>query len=160
MAYPKVMFVFQGSLDASTKETFDGGKFKFDHIPWIEIMLNELKEGRFHRHPDEILEFDLEIIAWIHGGELKFGCLFDKATISESVVENIVNQAERNLKMLGKRASNKSKEINIEVIPAFNITQGCRKIIKEALLYHDIIAKKKKYRLRGRSSETAKAHRG
>ena len=45
MPMPKIMFVYQGSMDASTKETFEAGRFSFNHISWIEVMLNELKEG-------------------------------------------------------------------------------------------------------------------
>jgi FkbH-like protein/non-ribosomal peptide synthase protein (TIGR01720 family) len=139
---PNIMFVFQGSLDASTKQTFDGGKYKFDHIPWSEVMMNELRQGRFHRHPEEILEFDLEIITWIHGGHLKFGCLFDTETISETLVETLVKRVENNLKTLAKEAECYAKVIKAEIIPFFNITPECVQTVKDSLMEHDICAEK------------------
>ena len=138
MSYPKIMFVFQGSLDASSKKTFDGGKFKFDYIPWIEIMLNELRQGRFHRHPEDVLEFDLEIIAWIHGGELKFGCLYDKDVISEFLVEDIVKRAHMNLEAMAKQTHGNAKEIKVEVISSFIITPDCVQTVSDALWHHNI----------------------
>ncbi|XP_028402765.1 uncharacterized protein LOC114525576 [Dendronephthya gigantea] len=138
MSLPKIMFVYQGSMDASTKTTFEAGCFNFDHIPWIEVMLNELKEGRFHRHPEEYLEYDLEIIAWIHGGELKFGCLFDSEVVKEEVIKSLIYQAQLNIMAMAERA--KTKPINLEIISAFNITPECIKCMKESLTQHAIIA--------------------
>ena len=136
--YPKIMFVFQGSLDASVKETFDGGSYSFNHIPWIEVMESELQQHKFHRHQDEKLEFNLEFIAWIHGGKLKFGCLFDKNILRRDVVENLLTQVELSLENLVKTA-NKIKHIKLDVISNFNITPSCVHTIKEALSYWYIL---------------------
>lgn len=81
LSYPNIMFVYQGSLDASTKQIFDGGKYKFEHIPWLEVMKTHLIDGRFHRQLDEVMEFDLEIISWMHGGYLTVGFLFDSSAL-------------------------------------------------------------------------------
>ena len=140
MPMPKIMFVYQGSMDASTKKTFEAGEYDFDHIPWIEVMLNELKEGRFHRHPEELLEYDLEIIAWIHGGELKIGCLFDGDVVSEQVIKDLVNQAHHNIIATSKRSKTKPKEINVEIISGFNITPESLKSMTDSLAQHSIVA--------------------
>lgn len=139
MPLPKIMFVYQGSMDASTKETFDGGRFSFNHIPWIEVMLNELKEGRFHRHPEEFLEYDLEIIAWIHGGKLKFGCLFDGSVVNEEVIRDLIKQAQLNVIAMAGKAKTKPKEISVEIIPGFNIAPECLKAMTNALAHHATI---------------------
>ena len=138
ISYPKIMFVFQGSLDASNKEAFNGGDFKFEHIPWIEVVLHDLKDGNFHRHLEEILEFDLEMISWIHGGMLKIGYLFDKELISESLVEDVMNSVANNLSFLAKRTKDITKAIKLEVIPGLTISPECIEIIKDALWHHRI----------------------
>ncbi|XP_031561672.1 uncharacterized protein LOC116297562 [Actinia tenebrosa] len=139
---PNIMFVFQGSLDASTKQKFDGGKHKFEHVPWIEVMHTELMQRRFHRHPEEILPFDLEVIAWVHGGQLKIGFLFDTKTICESLVENLVDHAENDLKVLAKELNCCTKFITAEIIPFFNINPDCIQTAKDSLMEHGINAEK------------------
>ena len=141
LQYPKIMFVFQGSLDASVKETFDGGKYDFNHIPWIEVMESELQQRKFHRHQDEKLEFDLECIVWIHGGKLKFGCLFDENILRKDVVENLMKEMELNFKNLVKIAK-KIKYINLDIISNFNVTPNVLQTMKEALSFWYIFVDK------------------
>ena len=139
--YPKIMFVFQGSIDASVKETFDGGKYDFEHIPWIEVMESELQQYKFHRHQDEKLEFNLEFIAWIYGGSLKFGCLFDQEILGKDVVESLINQIELNLENLMKTAD-KMKLVNLDIISNFSIAPNCLQTMKEALSFWYILIDK------------------
>ena len=138
ISYPKIMFVFQGSLDASVKETFDGGKYDFEHIPWIEVMESELQQYKFHRNQDEKLEFNLEFIAWIYGGNLKLGCLFDENILRKDAVESLINQMELDLKTL----TNKMKLINLDIISNFSIAPNCLQTVKEALSHWYILTDK------------------
>ena len=139
--YPKIMFVFQGSLDASVKETFDGGKYDFEHIPWIEVMESELQQYKFHRNQDEKLEFNLECIAWIYGGNLKFGCLFDEDILRKDVVESLINKIELDFENL-KKIANKMKLINLDIISNFSIAPNCLQTMKEALSFWYILTDK------------------
>ena len=141
MPLPKIMFVHQGSIDASTKESFEGGRFSFIHVPWIEVMLNELKERRFHMHPEEFLEYDLEIITWFHGGKLKFGCLFDEEIVGEDVIKNIIKHVKLNIMIISEKARNEQKEISIEFISGFNITPELVSSMTESLAQHNTIVK-------------------
>lgn len=152
LSFPNIMFVYQGSLDASTKQIFDGGKYKFEHIPWLEVMKTHLLDGRFHRQLDEVMEFDLEIISWMHGGYLTVGFLFDSSALSSSLVDSLIQHMQDELKTMNDAIITESQEtcvqvrepyINdrtvqsgrVEIISAINIDPSCKHLILEALKY-------------------------
>ena len=136
--YPRIMFVFQGSLDASTKTIYDGGNFQFEHVPWIEVMNDELNQDRFHRDPEELLEFDLEIISWIHNGKLQMGCLFDKCVIHQDV-EEILTNAQHMINLLFTKIHAEPKTLSVAILSSFNITPECVATMKESLQHHDML---------------------
>ena len=87
---PNAMFVFQGSLDASSKEEFKAGKSSFRYMPWVEVLTHDLENGHYHRDKQDRLDFPLEIICWFHSNYLRVGSLFDGKKISNEWVRNLL----------------------------------------------------------------------
>ncbi|CAF4870267.1 unnamed protein product, partial [Rotaria sp. Silwood1] len=74
---PSIMFVYLGCMNGKQGIVKYGqNKTQFQAVPWIETILDDLQNGHFHRDISEKMEFELEIIAWIHNDQLKMGCLF------------------------------------------------------------------------------------
>lgn len=149
--YPKIMFVYQGSLDTPSKQMFHGGKYQFKHTPWLEVMKNHLYEGRFHRDVNEILEFDLEIISWIYGSNLTCGLLFDSTTLEISAMRSLIQAIQHNLQEIKNNLPTEFEstileisppvsvsEVNIAVISEINIEPNCKQSIIDALICHKI----------------------
>ncbi|KAH3845662.1 hypothetical protein DPMN_087944 [Dreissena polymorpha] len=89
-ALPKTMFVFQGSLDASSKVEFQAGDASFKYLPWVEVLTHDLEHGHYHRDDNDILDFPLEVICWFHSDNLRIGSLFDSKKIPSEWVQRLL----------------------------------------------------------------------
>lgn len=137
MGYPKTSFVFQGHLDTATNQYFDGGKFQFEQIPWLDVLYDEFTKNSFHRQQSDTLQFDLEVTSWIYKGELRLGCLFNNRVVSKEAVNEILDLTILDIKLLSSKLA-KMVKIDIEFLSSITITQECTNIIKESLRQREI----------------------
>eukprot|EP01113_Clastostelium_recurvatum_P050190 TRINITY_DN9446_c0_g1_i2.p1 TRINITY_DN9446_c0_g1~~TRINITY_DN9446_c0_g1_i2.p1 ORF type:complete len:5053 (-),score=624.11 TRINITY_DN9446_c0_g1_i2:50-15208(-) len=91
---PSVMFVHLGHLGHESTLAADDSMC-FEHVPWIEVMMADLDKGRFHRHPDDVLEFDAEVITWRFGADIKMGVLYSRDRYSEEDVSLLLEHVRR-----------------------------------------------------------------